>query len=291
MIHPFEYFAPKKLKDALKLIDEHAEDYKILCGGQSLLILMRQGLVAPAVVIDIKGITELDYIKNDAKTGLRIGSITTHRAIEKSEVIKKTYSALAIMEKRLASVQTRNRGSIGGNVCHGDPAGDPAPVLMALGASVKLASAKGERTVKIEDFYVDYFETLLQHGEMLTEIQVPAPLPYTGTAYQKFNIISCDQATVSVGATITLSAKDGVCKDCRIVMGAVAPTVKRALKAEEVLRGNKITDKLLVKAGEVASTETDPISDINASIEYRKELVKVMVKRMAAEALNRANKA
>lgn len=162
MIHPFEYFAPKKLKNALKLIEEHAEDYKIICGGQSLLILMRQGLLAPAVLIDIKGISELDYIKNDARTGMKIGTITTHRAIEKSEVIKKTFPALAIMEKRLASVQTRNRGSIGGNVCHGDPAGDPAPVLMAMGASLKLATANGERTVKINEFYKDYFETVLE---------------------------------------------------------------------------------------------------------------------------------
>lgn len=126
---------------------------------------------------------------------------------------------------------------------------------------------------------------------MLVEIQIPTPPPFTGTAYQKFNIISSDQATVSVGATVTLNAKDGVCKDCRITMGSVAPTVKRALKAEAVIKGNKITPKLLVEAGEIASTETDPISDINASADYRKELVKIMVKRMVTEALNRANKA
>jgi aerobic carbon-monoxide dehydrogenase medium subunit len=291
MIHPFEYLAPKKLKDALKLIDEHAEDYKIICGGQSLLVLMRQGLVAPAVVIDIKGISELDYIKNDAKEGMRIGTITTHRNIEKSAVIKKNFPSFAQMELRLASIQTRNRGSIGGNVCHGDPAADPPSVLMALGASIKLSSVKGERIVKLDDFYVDYFETVLGHGEMLTEIQIPPSPPYTGTAYQKFNIISCDMATVGIGVSITLSGKDGICKDCRISMGNVAPTVRRAHKAEEVLKGNKITDKLLVKAGEVASTETDPISDINATADYRHELVKIMVKRMAAEAINRANKA
>ena len=291
MIQPFEYFAPKKLKDALDLLEEHAEDYKIICGGQSLLILMRQGLVAPAAVIDIKGLSELDYVNNDAGQGTRIGTITTHRTIEKSDLIIKNYPVLSNMEKRLASIQTRNRGSIGGNVCHGDPAGDPSPVLIALDASLKLQTAKGERVVKVEDFYTDYFETILEHGEMLTEIQIPTARPFSGTAYQKFNIISSDMATVGIGVSITLNGKDGTCKDCRIAMGNVAPTAKRATKAEEVLKGNKITDDLLSKAGEIASTETDPISDINASADYRRELVKIMVKRMGADALNQANKA
>jgi len=195
------------------------------------------------------------------------------------------------MEMRLASIQTRNRGSIAGNVCHGDPAGDPAPVFIALGASLKLSSAKGDRIVKIDEFYTDYFETVLQHNELLTEIQVPPVPAFTGTAYSKFNIIQCDMATVGVAATVTLSGKDGVCKDVKIGMGAVAPTAKRALKAEDVLRGKKITDKLLNEAGEAAATETEPISDIHASADYRNEVLKIMVRRMVAEALSQANKA
>ena len=290
MIKEFEYLAPKKLKDALKMLDEHADDCKIVCGGQSILVMMRQGLVTPAYVIDIKGLSELDYIKND-KEGMKIGAITTHRAVEKSAAIIKTYPALAQMEHRLASIQTRNRGSLGGNICHGEPAGDPPPVLMALGASLKISSVKGDRIVKVDDFYKDYFETVLEHNEILTEIQIPAPAPYSGAAYSKFNIILNDLATVGVGVGMTLSGKDGVCKDVIIALGAFAPTARRAVKAEAVLRGNKITDKLLVKAGEVASEEGDPISDINASAEYRKEICKIMVKRMAAEAYARANKA
>jgi aerobic carbon-monoxide dehydrogenase medium subunit len=288
MIKEFEYLAPRKLKDALKMLDEHADDCKIVCGGQSILVMMRQGLVTPAFVIDIKGISELDYIKSD-KDGMKIGAITTHRTIEKSAAIKKAYPALAQMEHRLASVQTRNRGSLGGNICHGEPAADPPPVLMALGASLKLSSVKGDRIVKVDDFYKDYFETVMEHNEMLVEIQIPAPAPFSGSAYSKFNIILNDLATVGVGVGMTLSAKNGVCKDVIISMGAMAPTARRAVKAEQVLRGNKITDKLLFTAGEVASEEGDPISDINASAEYRKEVCKVMVKHMAAEAYARAN--
>jgi aerobic carbon-monoxide dehydrogenase medium subunit len=287
MIRDFEYFAPKTLKEALTLVDKYGDDCKIIGGGQSLLILMRQGLVAPQYLISIKGLSELSYIK-DTKEGLKIGALTTHRAIEKSPVIQKKFSVLADMEQRLASIQTRNWGTIGGNLCHGEPAGDPAPVLIALKATLTTTSLKGERNTAVEDFSLDYFETALEPGELLTEIQVPAVSPHTGTAYTKFNVIQSDLATVGVAVSITLGSSDGICQDIRIALGASAPTPMRAKQAEEVLRGKKITDDLLKKAGEVASTEAQPISDIAASEEYRRELVRVLVARVGNEALARA---
>jgi carbon-monoxide dehydrogenase medium subunit len=290
MIKDFEYFAPKTLKEALTLIDKYQDDCKVIGGGQSLLILMRQGLVAPKYLVSIKGLAELSYIK-DTKEGLKIGALTTHRTIEKSPLIKKKSGVLAEMEQRLASIQTRNWGTIGGNLCHGDPAGDPAPVLTALKATLTIASLKGERNMPVEDFTLDYFETALQLGELLTEIQVPAPLPRSGTAYTKFNIIESDLATVGVAVSVTLGAGDGVCQDVRIALGASAPTPMRANKAEAVLKGKKITDALLKEAGEAASAEAEPISDIQASEEYRRELVKILVGRVAKEALARAKSA
>jgi len=290
MIKDFEHFAPKTLKEALTLLDKYQDDCKVICGGQSLLILMRQGLVAPKYLVDIKGISELSYIKDD-KDGLKIGALTTHRTIEKSPLIKKKYPVLAEMETRLASIQTRNWGSIGGNICHGDPAGDPAPVLIALDATLTVAGTKGERNMPAEDFTLDYFEVALEPGELLTEIQIPAPPPRTGTVYTKFNIIESDLATVGVAVSVTLGSGDGVCQDVRIALGAAAPMAMRAKKAEAVLKGKKITDALLAEAGEKASTEAEPISDIAASEEYRRELVKVLVKRMGNEALARAKRA
>ena len=290
MIKDFEYFAPKTLKEALTLLDKYQDDCKVICGGQSLLILMRQGLVAPPYLIDIKGLSELSYIK-DSKEGLKIGATTTHRAIEKSPVIQKKFSVLAEMERRLASIQTRNWGTIGGNICHGDPAGDPVPVLIALNATLSVASLKGERNMAVEDFCRDYFETALEQGELLTEIQVPAAPPHTGTAYTKFNVIESDLATVGVAVSIILGAGDGVCQDVRIALGAVASTPMRAKKAETVLKGKKITDNLFKEAGEVASTEAEPISDIYASEEFRRELVKILVARIGKEALARAKQA
>lgn len=290
MIKDFEHFAPKTLKEALTLLGKYGDDCKVICGGQSLLILMRQGLVAPKYVIDIKGVSELNYIKSDAKGGLQIGATTTHRAIEKSPLMRNGFAVLAEMESRLASIQTRNWGTIGGNLCHADPAGDPAPVLIALNATLKMASSKGERTMPVEEFSLDYFETALGEDELLTGIVIPPPPANTGTAYTKFNIIESDLATVGVAVSITLGA-GGICQNVRIALGAAAPTAIRAKKAEALLKGKKITDALLVQAGEVASTEADPISDISASEEYRRELVKILVQRMGKEALARAKKA
>ena len=288
MINDFEYFAPKTLKEALNLLDRYRDNYKIIAGGQSLLIMMRQGLIKPEHLIDIKGISELNYIKSDAKKGLRIGALTTHRLIEKSPVINKSFAILAEMEKKLASIQTRNWGSIGGNLCHGDPAGDPAPVLIVLNATLTVASINGERNMVVEDFFVDYFETALKHDELLSEIQVPTMSANTGTAYAKFNVIENDMATVGVAVSITLASMGGHCEDVRIALANAAPKPLRAKQAEELLRGKKITDNLLKEAGEIASTEADPISDIHASAEYRQELLKVLVERVGKEALARA---
>jgi carbon-monoxide dehydrogenase medium subunit len=291
MIRDFEYLRPKTLREALTLLDEHQDECKVIAGGQSLLLFMRQGLLAPEYLIDIKGLSELDYIKADVKEGLRIGALTAHRTIEKSPAMKNGFGVLAEMEHRLASIQTRNWGTIGGNISHGEPAGDPAPVLIALKATLSTASLEGERNMPVEDFFVDYFETALQPDELLTEIQVPATPPHTGTAYSKFNLIESDIATVGVAVSMTLASARGACKDVRIVLSACGPTPMRAKQAEEVLRGKKITDKLLKEAGQKASQEAEPISDVAASEEYRRELVRVLVARVGKEALARARQA
>jgi len=291
MIRDFEYFAPKTVEEALTLLSQYNEESKVIAGGQSLLVLMRQGLVSPKYLIDIKGISALDFINLDKNEGLRIGALTPHRAIEKSPVIRNGFAVLSEMELKLASVQTRNWGTIGGNLCHADPAGDPAPVLIALNGKLKIASLSGERTVAVEDFSTDYFETVLRHGELLTEIQVPNPPPRTGTAYTKFNIIENDMGIASTAVSITLNPKNETCNDARIVLGAVSSVPMRAKEAEKVLVGKEISDALLVKAGQIASEETEPITDVLASEEYKRELVRVLVKRVGREALDRARRA
>jgi carbon-monoxide dehydrogenase medium subunit len=249
---------------------------------------MRQGLVAPEYLIDIKNVQELNYINFGRKNGLRIGATTTHREVEKSPLIKKHYSVLLGMEENLASIQTRNWGTIGGNLAHGDPAGDPGAVFTALDATVKMANKERERTMPIEEFFIDYFETALEEGELLLEVQIPVPPPKTATVYEKFNVIKNEQGIVSVAASITLDENGLSCKDARIVLGAAAPAPKRAKEAEQMLRGQTLDEKLLDRAGEKASEEADPVADIHATEAYRRSMVKVLTGKMVKKAWEQA---
>ncbi|MBN2402112.1 MAG: xanthine dehydrogenase family protein subunit M [Spirochaetes bacterium] len=290
----FEYFSPKTLEEALKLVsqfDKEGKDFKVVAGGQSINLVMKQGVIAPEAVISIKGLSDMDYVKFDEKAGLKIGALATHRAIERSSVVEKKFGVLAEMEHNLSSVETRNWGTVAGNICHGDPGGDVAPVLIVLNANVKMAGVKGERTVPAEDFTLDFYETALAHDELVTEIQIPTVPPNTGVAYTKFSQVVGDFALASVAVAITLDSKKDICSDVRIGLGSVAATPLRAKKAEEILRGKKITDDLLAKAAQAAMDESDPTDSVDASGEYKRELVGVFVKRVGKEALERAKKA
>ncbi|HBE44159.1 MAG TPA: hypothetical protein DDW17_01590 [Deltaproteobacteria bacterium] len=286
MINDFNYLKPGTLKEALAMYAEH-DDCKVICGGQSLLIIMRQGMIAPEYLLDIKHVDELNYIKFDKKGGLKIGATTTHHAVEKSDVVKANYPALVAMENKLASIQVRNWGTICGNLAHADPAGDPAPVLIALKANIKVGSAKGERTMALDEFFVDYFETALQKGELVLEIQVPVPQPKTGTAYQKFNLLESDMGIVGVAASITLNGNKK-CKEAKIVLGNAGPIPKRSKRAEEFLAGKALNDDVFTEAGKIASEECEPVADIHASEEYRKHLISVLTKRILKKAYEEA---
>ena len=287
MIHDFTYLRPATLREALSMLVDHKDECKIICGGQSLLIVMRQGLVVTDYLIDIKGLNELTYITYDEKEGLRIGATTTHRTVEKSDLIKQKYPVLVAVERRLASIQVRNWGTIAGNLAHGDSSGDLAPTLIALAASVKLASSKGSRVIPLEEFYTGLFETALNKDELLVEVQVPVLHPLTATAYEKFNLIGNDQAIVGVAATVTIDEK-GACKEARVVLSNAGVTPIRAKSAEKVLIGRKPADTLLVKAGEAASNDAEPVADIHASEEYRRHLVKILTQRVVKKAWDQA---
>ena len=286
----FEYFAPKNVEESLSLLSQYKGEAKIIAGGQSILVIMRQGLLAPEYVVDIKGISTLDYMSYDEKEGLRMGALTTHRAIEKSPVIQKYFSVLGEMEKNLATIQTRNWGTIGGNLCHGDPAGDPTPVLIALDAKLKLKSLSGERMIAVEKFSKDILEVDLEPDEMLIEIQVPALIPHTGVAHEKLMVMQGDAGIVGAAVSIRLKPGDGFCEDARIVISNAASVPLRVREAEKRLIGKVINDQLLIEAGEAASAEADPPSDVHASAGYRKEMVKVFLRRAAARALEKAKR-
>jgi CO/xanthine dehydrogenase FAD-binding subunit len=288
MINDFTYLKPGTLQEALSMLADHKDECKIICGGQSLLVVMRQGMVVTDYLIDIKGLDELNYITYDKKEGLKIGATTTHRTIEKSELIKQKCPVLVDVEKKVASIQIRNWGSIAGNLAHGDAqAGDLAPSLIALSAKVKLASSKGSRIMPLGEFYTGFFESAMSSEELMVEVQVPPAQPRTATAYTKFNLIGNDQGIVGVASTVTVD-QNGTCQEARIVLGNSGVIPIRAKNAEQVLRGKKLADKLVEEAGEAAAGEADPVSDIHASEEYRRHLIKVLTKRMVKRAWEQA---
>lgn len=288
MIKHFQYLTPKTVQETLVLLSQYKGEAKIMAGGQSLLLIMKHGLFAPEYLLDIKGISNLDYIDYKEKEGLRIGALTEHRTLEKSPIIQKHYKVLSEMEGNLALIQTRNWGTIGGDLCHGDPAGDPPIVLIALKAKLKIASLDRERIIDIEEFTMDYFEVNLEPNEMLIEIQVPTPPSHTGTAHEKLMVMKGDMGIVGAAVSITLSPEDGICKDARIALSNADSVPLRIRKAEKLLIGKKINNDLLTEAGQVASEEADPPNDVHGSEEYRREMVKVFVRRTAKKALERA---
>ncbi len=288
----FEYLPATTLEEALDLLSEHKDDdYRIIAGGQSLNTAMKHRLIAPEYIIDIKGVSDLDYITFDETEGLRIGALATHRSLEKSPIVREKYPVLCEMEENVASVETRNWGTVVGDLCNADPAVDPAPPLIALDAKLKIASKGEERTVAAEEFALDFFETVVQIGEMATEIQVPVLPPNTGVYFTKYSQIHGDYALASVAVRITLDSKKDKCTDARIGFAGVGSAPIRAKQAEDVLKGKKITEALLAEAAEVAKTEISPVSGIEGSADYKRDLAGTLMKRVGKVALERAQKA
>jgi carbon-monoxide dehydrogenase medium subunit len=282
----FDYQEPTTLKKAFSLLEKHGDDARVIAGGTSLLIMMRQRLLMPKVVISLTRIPKFDRITYQPNDGLRIGAGARHRDIELSPPVKKHYPLLHETFRKVAQPRIRNMGTLGGNLAAGDPLTDPGASLIALDAEVTLTSSKGQRTVRLDEFFVDYYQTALEPGELLTEIHVP-PSERPGWSHIKFTPRSVEDFA-TVGVAFTLNSQNGTCQDIRIGLNSVASTIVPAKKAEEVLRGKPINDETLREMGEVASSECDPTDDNRGSAEYKRDLVKVLVRRAAKEALERA---
>jgi aerobic carbon-monoxide dehydrogenase medium subunit len=281
----FDYLEPKSSAEACALLEQHGDDARALAGGTSLLIMMRQRLLMPKVVVSLEHIPDFDRITHDAREGLRIGAGARHRDIELSPIVKQHYPLLHETFRKVAQPRIRNMGTIGGNLAVGDPLTDPGASLIALDAEITLASSGGQRNLLVEQFFVDYYETALKPGELITEIRVP-PVQRPLWSHIKFTPRSMEDFA-TVGVALTLCVREDRCEDIRLAMNSVAPTIVRAKRAEELLRGRSITDASLREIGETAAMEVDPIDDNRGSAEYKRDLVKVLVRRAAREALDR----
>ena len=286
LLPKFEYFAPKTMEEACSLLAKYKGEARVLAGGTDLLVQMKNREVTPGYLINIKNIPDLDYIRYDDKEGLRIGALTPIEALKTSTLIRRRFSILSQAAAVLGTVQIRNRGTIAGNLCNASPAAETAPALITLAAKARIAGVAGERAVALEDFFVGPGQTVLQAGEILTEIQVPNLPPRSGGAYLKHSIKRMDIAIVGVGVVITLNGE--VCNDIKIALGAVASTPIRAKKAEEIIRGQGLDSELMERAAQIASEESRPIDDIHSYAQYRKQMVKVLAKEAMKQAGDQA---
>ncbi|OGP62134.1 MAG: hypothetical protein A2170_10570 [Deltaproteobacteria bacterium RBG_13_53_10] len=289
MIRSFELLEPKTVKEACSMLSTYGEQAKVVAGGLSLLLFLREKLYRPKYLVSIMGIKGLDYITYDEKKGLKIGALTTHRSIENSEVIKEKFPVMAETFHRVGSMRIRNVGTIGGNLCHADPRLDPPPTLLALDARVKVVGPKGPRVITLEDFFVNYYETVLKTDEILTEVSIPSQPARTGGAYMRFSTKTNDDTpAVELAAVVTLDSKKEVLENVKIGLGALASTAIRAKKTEAFLKGKKLKEDMLEEAGKIASQEVEPIGDLRGSEEYKKEMVGVMLKRGVKMAYEKA---
>ena len=282
----FDYHEPTTLDDAVALLRRFGAGASVLAGGTDLLVQMKEHRREPAHVVNIKKIAGLDDLVFDAQ-GMRIGALTTTRAVETSPIARRHYAGLCEAATHFASIQVRNRATVVGNVCRASPSADTLPPLIADGAQVHILGPRGLRVVAAQDLCIGPGQTVLAEGELVTHIVVPAPSEHSGKVYLKHGR-RVEMELATVGVAVSLTRDGGVCRDIRIVLGAVAPTPMRALQAEGLLRNQPISDTLIEAAAQAARDESRPIGDVRGSANYRRAMVAVLTRRAIEHAWEQA---
>jgi len=286
----FEYLEPTTVAEACALLQRYGGEARPYAGGAYLSIVMRQGLLQPKALVNIKKINELRGIRFDAKDGLIIGALTTHRELEMSKVAREKFPIFAHVEREVANIRVRNVGTIGGNLASGEPLTDLAAVFMTLDARVAIAGPAGHRVAAVEELFLDYYHTSLAEDEILTHVIVP-PLPArSGIEYIRFSSSSVvDKPCVGVCVRITLGSSDSL-NTVRVALGCVAPTPLRARRAEAILSGHRFSSALVEQAAAAAAEECSPTSDLRGSEKFKRGIVRVLVRRAAEAAHEQARK-
>jgi carbon-monoxide dehydrogenase medium subunit len=277
MIAPFVLHQPRSLSDALSVLAEHNGDSNVLAGGSELLLLLKMNLIRAKHIVDIKKIPGLHRLDLDpqGKT-LHVGPLVTHRTLETSELIKRHFPLLAEMERDLANVRIRNVGTLAGNLCFAEPHADPGALLAAYDAVVTLRDTERERRVAIKDFFTDYFETVLRKNELLTDIEMPKLADNFRGNYLRF----CPGEWPMVTVALLTRWSAGACAEARLALGCVGPKPLRVTEFEELARG-KSAEELTAKAdefGAIAARSCDPLADLWGSAEYKRQVVKNLVR-------------
>jgi len=281
----FEYHTPATLPEAIDLMGRYGESSRLIAGGTDLLVAMKKREAACGHLISLANVEGLKGIFFNDKEGLRIGSGTTLSEIEKSDAVRKMYMPLWDAVSVMASAQVKNLATIGGNLASAVPSADTAPPLIALGASVRLKGRTGERTCKVEDFFLGPKACCCGKDEIVTDILVPAPEPLSAGCYLKLmRRQAMDLALVGVAVCLTLGKDKKLCAGARVALGAVAPTPIRVPEAEERILGKPIDESTAAEAARIAGSQCRPISDLRSSLEYRCSMVEVLTKRAVLQA-------
>lgn len=281
------WHAPETVEEAVRLLAELGDEAKVLAGGQSLLVLKRMGLVSPTAFVSLDRIPALTAISATGGGGLAIGAMVTQSVLEQSAEVRQRATALAEAAENVASLPVRRRGTIGGNLCHADPTGDPAAALIALGATVHIVGPSGARTVPVADLFTDFMETCLEPGEVLVSVELPAREKRSGSAYRKHRLRGTDTALVGVAASVSLDAA-GLCSSLQLGIVGAAPTPFLASGAGALAAGNRLDEATIAACARQAAEEADPLSDTEGSDWYRREMVEVFARRAIEAAQGRA---
>ncbi len=284
----FEYHTVSSLKEALELGSRYGGSACFLAGGTDLLVNMKNRVCMPEHLISLAGIAEMKGISFNGNGKLRVGALTTLAEIEHSDIVKEQFPALWDAVNVMASSQIRSLATIGGNLFSAVPSADSAPPLMVLNASLTIAGNGGEQTMPVENLFTGPKQTCCKSGEILVDIVIPKPEPFSGGCYLKLmRRQAMDLALVGVAAYVKLDGKKGHCKDARIAFSAVAPTPIRVPEAENLLADKIIDEALVAQAAKIAGNRCYPITDIRASQDYRCSMVEVLTKRAIMGALQR----
>lgn len=276
-MHKFTYAQAGSVAEATRLLSEEP-DSLVLAGGTAAVVLLNLGLVRPRLVVDIGAIDGL-HAMEQAGDAYRLGALTSVRTLEASEDVQRRYPLLAEAASQVGSIRVRNAATVGGAIAYGEPQADVPVALVALGASVEIASGGGQRTMPLGEFFHGPYETDLAPGEVVAGVLIPMAEGKTGGCHVKFTIGSMEHKPVANVSAILRLSGSGECEDVRIVAGAVGPTPLVAERAAAVLRGTKLTDGDIAEAARIASEESDPIDDLRGSVWYKRRIVRALVER------------
>ncbi|MBI2758339.1 MAG: xanthine dehydrogenase family protein subunit M [Chloroflexi bacterium] len=281
-MNPIKFLEPTDFSEASSLLDQYADDAKIIAGGVSVTLMLQQKLIAPSVLISLGRVSNYDFIRLE-KDGLHIGALTKLRDIERSDIVKKFCPALAHTFSVVGNVRVRNQATIGGNLSAADYAADPPSMLTALDARVQAVGPEKKREIPLGEFFLGFYTTALESNEILTEVVIPNLSSSARAAYHKYTSISAEgRPCVAVGVAADFDP-DGKCLDLRIAVGAAVETPQRVNSAEAMAHGSFLTDELVAAIANEYSLRLDPLTDVRGSAWYRREMIRVFVKRALQE--------